>query len=68
MDQLLLHSIWLIPCYALIGALLAVPWSPAVIRHTGPRPAGYVNLLMTLLAFVHGLGALKLPGISQHKS
>ncbi len=59
MDQLLLHSIWLIPCYALIGALLAVPWSPAVIRHTGPRPAGYVNLLMTLLAFVHGLGALQ---------
>jgi len=59
MDQLLLHSIWLIPCYALIGALLAVPWSPAVIRHTGPRPAGYVNLLMTLLAFVHGLAALQ---------
>lgn len=59
MDQLLLQSIWLIPCYALIGALLAVPWSPAVIRHTGPRPAGYVNLLMTLLAFLHGLGAIQ---------
>jgi len=59
MDQLLLQSIWLIPCYALIGALLAVPWSPSVIRRTGPRPAGYVNLLMTLLAFLHGLGALQ---------
>ncbi len=59
MDQLLLQSIWLIPCYALIGALLAVPWSPSVIRRTGPRPAGYVNLLMTLLAFLHSLGALQ---------
>lgn len=53
MDQLLVESIWLVPCYALIGGLLAVPWSPTVIRRTGPRPAGYVNLLMTFLAFVH---------------
>lgn len=52
------QTIWLVPCYALIGALLALPWSPAVIRHTGPRPSGYVNLLMTLLAFLHGVFAL----------
>ncbi len=59
MDQLLLQSIWLIPCYALIGAVLTIPWSPSITRLTGPRPAGYVNLFMTLLAFLHGLGALQ---------
>ncbi|MBR8838534.1 MAG: NAD(P)H-quinone oxidoreductase subunit F [Stigonema ocellatum SAG 48.90 = DSM 106950] len=59
MNQLLLQSIWLIPCYPLIGGLLAVPWSPAVIRRTGPRPAGYVNLLMTCLAFTHSVFALQ---------
>jgi len=58
MAQVLLQTAWLIPCYALIGALLAVPWSPTLIRRTGPRPAGYINLVMTLMAFLHGLGAL----------
>ena len=52
------ETVWLVPCYALIGAILALPWSPGVIRQTGPRPAGYVNALMTLLAFVHSLLAL----------
>ncbi len=59
MNQLLLQSIWLIPCYALIGALFALPWSPTVIRRTGPRPAGYINLVMTCLAFTHSLIALQ---------
>ncbi len=59
MDQVLLQSVWLIPCYALMGGLLAVPWSPSIIRRTGPRPAGYVNLLMTFLAFVHSALALQ---------
>jgi len=54
----LLETAWLIPCYALIGILLAIPWSPGIIRRTGPRPSGYVNLLMTLVAFLHGLIAL----------
>ncbi|MER3492632.1 MAG: NAD(P)H-quinone oxidoreductase subunit F [Mastigocladus sp. ERB_26_2] len=53
MAQFLLETVWLVPLYALIGALLAVPWSPGIIRRTGPRPAGYVNLIMTFLAFVH---------------
>ena len=52
------ETVWLVPCYALIGAILALPWSPGVIRQTGPRPAGYVNAFMTLLAFVHSLLAL----------
>lgn len=55
MNQILSQTIWLVPCYALMGALLVLPWSPGIIRQTGPRPAGYVNLLMTLVAFVHSL-------------
>jgi NAD(P)H-quinone oxidoreductase subunit 5 len=53
------QSIWLIPCYALIGAVLTIPWSPGLIRRTGPRPAGYINLLMTIAAFTHSLFALR---------
>lgn len=41
-----------------MGALLSLPWSPGIIRRTGPRPAGYINLLTTLAAFIHSLGAL----------
>lgn len=59
MAQFLLETVWLIPCYALIGGLLAVPWSPGIIRKTGPRPAGYVNLVMTFLAFLHSVIALQ---------
>lgn len=59
MAQFLLETVWLVPCYALIGGLLAVPWSPGLISKTGPRPAGYVNLIMTFLAFVHAAIALQ---------
>jgi NAD(P)H-quinone oxidoreductase subunit 5 len=60
MTQFLLETVWLIPLYALTGGLLAVPWSPGIIRRTGPRPAGYVNLIMTFLAFLHA--TLAFPG------
>ncbi|CEJ45613.1 NAD(P)H-quinone oxidoreductase subunit F [Umezakia ovalisporum] len=59
MAQFLLETVWLVPCYALIGGLLAIPWSPGIIRRTGPRPAGYVNLIMTFLALVHSALALQ---------
>jgi NAD(P)H-quinone oxidoreductase subunit 5 len=59
MAQFLLETVWLVPLYALIGGLLAVPWSPGIIRKTGPRPAGYVNLIMTFLALVHSAIALQ---------
>ncbi|HEY9749172.1 MAG TPA: NAD(P)H-quinone oxidoreductase subunit F [Allocoleopsis sp.] len=58
MSQLLLQSIWLIPCYALVGTVLAIPWSPGFLDRIGPRPAGYLNLLMTSVAFGHSLLAL----------
>ena len=52
------QSIWLVPCYAFIGALGALPWSPGIIRQTGPRPSGYLNTAMTAIAFLHSLLAL----------
>lgn len=62
MSQFLLQSIWLIPCYALVGTVLAIPWSPGLLDRVGPRPAGYLNLLMTSLAFAHSLFALQAIG------
>ncbi|NEO26612.1 MAG: NAD(P)H-quinone oxidoreductase subunit F, partial [Kamptonema sp. SIO4C4] len=54
MTDFLLQTSWLAPLYGLIGAILTLPWSIGIIRRTGPRPAAYLNLLMTLLAFIHG--------------
>ncbi|MBP0018504.1 MAG: NAD(P)H-quinone oxidoreductase subunit F [Cyanobacteria bacterium SBLK] len=53
------ESIWIVPCYALLGAVLALLWSPGLIRRSGPRPAGYVNLILTLSALVHSILALR---------
>ena len=53
------EAIWLIPGYALIGAVLTIPWSPGIIRRSGPRPTGYINLLMTIAALVHSIFALR---------
>lgn len=33
-------------------------WFPALTRRTGPRPSGYVNAILTLIAFLHGVIAL----------
>jgi NAD(P)H-quinone oxidoreductase subunit 5 len=54
MTQFLLKAIWWAPCYGLIGATLTLPWATGLIRRTGPRPAAYFNMLMTVLAFLHG--------------
>ncbi len=58
MAQWFLQTVWLIPLYALIGAGVALFWSPAIIHRTGPRPSGYVNLIMTAIAFIHAWVAL----------
>lgn len=55
-----LQSVWLIPIYSLIGATLSVIWLPSITRKTGPRPAGYINALMTFLSFIHAAIALPL--------
>ncbi|PSN19950.1 NAD(P)H-quinone oxidoreductase subunit F [filamentous cyanobacterium CCP5] len=63
MAQLFVQSAWLIPCYPLLGMILSTVWFPSITRLTGPRPAGYVNLVMTALAFFHAL--LAFPGVWQ---
>jgi len=45
---------WWVPFYGLAGAVLTLPWATGMIRRTGPRPAAYFNLLMTVLACIHG--------------
>ena len=54
MNDILLHTGWWVPCYGLLGALITLPWAMGLIRRTGPRPAAYFNMLMTIVAFVHG--------------
>lgn len=49
----LIQTIWLIPCYPLLGAFFSILWFPGLIRRTGPRPAGYINLLTTIVAMAH---------------
>lgn len=58
MSDFLLQNSWFIPFYSLIGAALTLPWSLRLIKQTGPRPAAYFNLLMTLLSVLHGVAAL----------
>lgn len=53
-DEWLMRGSWLIPFYGLLGAVLTLPWSLGIVRRTGPRPAAYLNILMTVLAFLHG--------------
>ncbi|NER37964.1 MAG: NAD(P)H-quinone oxidoreductase subunit F [Oscillatoria sp. SIO1A7] len=54
MSDILLATCWFIPFYGLIGSIFTLPWSVGIVRKTGPRPAAYLNLLMTFLAYVHG--------------
>lgn len=37
----------------MIGAALSIFWSPALIRRTGPRPVGYINIFTTIIALIH---------------
>ncbi len=57
--QIFSESIWLVPCYALVGTTLALMWSPGIIKKTGSRPAGYINLAITCIAFAHSILALQ---------
>jgi NAD(P)H-quinone oxidoreductase subunit 5 len=54
----IIDNVWLIPCYPLIGAILASPWFLGWSGQLGTRPAGYVNILMAGVAFIHAILAL----------
>jgi NAD(P)H-quinone oxidoreductase subunit 5 len=45
---------WLIPLYGFSGVPLSLPWAAGWIKRNGPRPAAYLNLLLTLVAVLHG--------------
>lgn len=53
MTDFLLETTWLIPFYGLAGAIITLPWCLGMIRQTGPRPAAYLNILMTFLSVIH---------------
>ena len=55
---------WLIPLYGLIGMLVSLPWAAGLVKRNGPRPAAYLNLIMTLLGVVHG--TILLGWVEQH--
>jgi NAD(P)H-quinone oxidoreductase subunit 5 len=59
MDQFLAQTSWWVPLYGLIGAIVTLPWSVGLVRRTGPRPAAYINVLMTLAALVHSALVLR---------
>ncbi|MFM7634312.1 MAG: proton-conducting transporter membrane subunit, partial [Cyanobacteriota bacterium] len=54
-----LQTVWLIPIYGFSGMLLSLPWATGWIKRNGPRPAAYLNLLVTLLAVIHGSLAIR---------
>ncbi|MEB3185473.1 MAG: NAD(P)H-quinone oxidoreductase subunit F [Cyanobacteriota bacterium] len=56
---LVLQTGWLIPLYGFSGMLLSLPWAGGWIKRNGPRPAAYLNLLVTLLAVVHASLAIR---------
>ncbi len=53
MTDFLVNYSWIIPVYSLVGALITLPWSLGLIRKTGPRPAAYINILMSVVGFIH---------------
>ncbi|MBR8840910.1 MAG: NAD(P)H-quinone oxidoreductase subunit F [Stigonema ocellatum SAG 48.90 = DSM 106950] len=55
MIEFFIQTTWLIPFYGLVGGIFTLPWSIGIIQRTGPLPAAYWNLLMTLGAWIHGL-------------
>ncbi|MBF2014509.1 MAG: NAD(P)H-quinone oxidoreductase subunit F [Rivularia sp. T60_A2020_040] len=59
MNELLFSTTWCLPLYGLVGALLTLPWATGLIKRTGPRPAAYLNLLTTGLAFFHSVFVFK---------
>jgi NAD(P)H-quinone oxidoreductase subunit 5 len=58
MNLLFAQTAWLVPLYPLLASLLSLCWSPGLISRTGPRPCGYLNLLMVSVAFLHSCLAL----------
>lgn len=50
-----LNTVAWIPVYTLLSGMSGVLWSPGLLRRTGPRPTGYINLFIACVGFVHSL-------------
>lgn len=55
MTDFLVHHVWLIPLYSLVGSLLSIPWAIGLLPTSGQRPAAYVNIFTTLVGLIHAL-------------
>ncbi|PZV22663.1 MAG: NAD(P)H-quinone oxidoreductase subunit F [Cyanobium sp.] len=55
---MIIQLAWLIPLYGFVGVVLSLPWACGWIRRDGPRPAAYLNILVSLVAFLHGSAVL----------
>ncbi|MBD3882018.1 NAD(P)H-quinone oxidoreductase subunit F [Phormidium tenue FACHB-886] len=53
MIEFVSQTSWWVPIYGLIGAVITLPWSIGLVQRTGPRPAAYLNILMTVFALIH---------------
>ena len=49
-----LQTAWLIPIYGFAGMVVSLPWASGWFRRQAHRTAAYLNILLSLLAFVHG--------------
>ncbi|MFQ3614167.1 MAG: NAD(P)H-quinone oxidoreductase subunit F, partial [Cyanobacteriota bacterium] len=58
-NLVLLESSRWIPFYGLAGAALALPWATGWVKYSGPRPAAYLNIVLTLMALAHGVLVLR---------
>jgi NAD(P)H-quinone oxidoreductase subunit 5 len=54
-----LQLAWLIPLYGFSGMVMALPWACRCFPRNGQRPAAYLNILVTLLAVLHGSLAIR---------
>ncbi|WP_017324911.1 NAD(P)H-quinone oxidoreductase subunit F [Synechococcus sp. PCC 7336] len=55
MQQFFVQIGWCLPLYGLFGAIATIPWAAAgSVRSSGPRLGAYINVLLSLLACIHG--------------
>nr|AUG32878.1 NADH dehydrogenase subunit L [Paulinella longichromatophora] len=50
--------VWLIPLYGFAGMIVSLPWATGWVKRNAPRPPAYLNLVISLVAFLHGSLAL----------
>ena len=54
-----LQTAWLIPLYGLAGTLVSLPWAFGWFPRDAHKPPAYLNILLTLIAVVHGSVVLR---------